>query len=162
MYIDGMIVQTDNSRPHVVSVMKTLAKQFPYIIWKIGGYNDRQTADGGESFHALGRACDVYLEAGCAVDLQLGNLLFQMFHQNAADLKIDHVIWNSHIWSTDKGGPRLFTKGNGGAHTNHIHVAFRKDDKLDNPSVHIEQLCGQVRDRLIAGGGDAPDYMDGL
>lgn len=167
-YIKGMIVQSDGSKPHVVFIMETLAKQFPYTIWKIGGKVSRTTAKGTPSAHSTGRACDIYLEAGDPLDKKLGDLLFNMFHQNAVDLKVDHTIWNRHIWSHNTGGPLDFTNDlkkdpltNGGAHTNHIHVAF-KNEPLTSRPMSIVHLCQQVHARYIMGGDGAADRAEGL
>ena len=46
-YINGMLVQSDGSRPHVVYIMRVLAETFPNVIWKIGGRVNRRTAGGG-------------------------------------------------------------------------------------------------------------------
>jgi hypothetical protein len=158
--IDGMIVQTDNSQPHVVFIMETLSKQFPYTIWKIGGYNNRSTSDGSVSAHSSGRACDIYLDAFDPIDKQLGDLLFEMFHANAVVLKVDHVIWDQHIWSQSKGGPTFFTKGNGGPHQDHIHVAF-ENNNLNIKPWQIVGLCKIVYDKYVVQ-GDARDREDGL
>lgn len=159
-YINGMIVQSSGSKPHVVFIMETLAKQFPYTIWKIGGYKNRTTAGGGFSFHSVGRACDIYLDAFDPVDKILGDLLFEMFHCNADMLLVDHVIWNSQIWSAEKGGPRVY-QGSGGPHTNHIHVGFKKNPSKSIP-VFFVILCKIVHHKFINSSGDAEDRARGL
>src|SRR5262245_4867861 len=96
--IDGMLVQSDGSRPHVVYIMHRLAKTFPNVIWKLGGRVNRTTHGGGFSAHSVGRAIDIYLDAGDPLDRKLGDLLFEMFHTHASNLKVDHTIWNSKWW----------------------------------------------------------------
>ena len=55
----------------------------------------------------------------------LGDQLFQLFIQNAAELGLDHVIWDRQIWSAQRGGPRPYTGVS--PHTDHVHVAFTRD-----------------------------------
>lgn len=157
-HINGMIVQSSGSKKHVVHIMETLAKTFPYTIWKIGGKVDREKNQGGRSDHASGRACDIYLDAYDPIDKQLGDLLFEMFHRNGVDLKVDHIIWNKHIWSQAKGGPRSFTRGNGGPHTNHIHVSF-KNDSLNTEPARFATLCKMVHAKYQKA---APDRAEGV
>jgi len=78
--INGMIVQSDGSKPHVVYIMKALANAFPNIIWKIGGKVNRTTWSGGFSAHSAGRAWDIYLDAHDPLDKKLGDLLFRLFY----------------------------------------------------------------------------------
>lgn len=160
-HIDGMVVQSSGSKPHVVFIMETLARTFPYCIWKLGGRVVRDTSDGKESFHATGRACDVYLDAFDPLDLKLGDLLFRMFHTEAVALKVHHVIWNRHIWSRAEGGPRYFSKGNGGAHTNHIHVAFEDPDLTSTP-VAFPAMCQRVLEEYAKGHDGEGDRVDGI
>lgn len=160
-YIDGMIVQSGGSESHVVYIMEALARQFPYTIWKIGGKVNRTTRGGSFSFHSVGRACDIYLDAFDPVDKALGDLLFEMFYLHSTALLIDHVIWNSRIWSTEAGGcPSAYT-GSGGPHTNHIHVAFKKNPTKAMP-LKIVQLCKEVHGKFVKSSGDAQDRADGL
>lgn len=157
--IDGMLVQSGGSKPHVAHIMHTLAKSFPNVIWKIGGKVDRTTAGGGFSAHSVGRAADIYLDAFDPLDLKLGNLLFQMFQIHARLLKVDHTIWNGWI-SDDGGAPTAYT-GNGGPHTNHVHVAF-KDDHLEILPFAFDALCALAVAAYVTGGDGAADRYDGL
>ena len=161
-YIDGMLVQSDGSEPHVVFVMETLAGQFPYTIWKIGWKADRKTHGGGFSFHSVGRACDIYLDAFDPVDRTLGNLLSEMFSLNADELLVDHVIWNSYMWSTETRSmaPKPY-KGSGGPHTNHIHVAFKPNPTGIRP-FKIVTLSREVHRKYVLSSGDASDRAAGL
>lgn len=160
-YINGMIVQSDGSKPHVVFIMEILARQFPNIIWKIGGFKDRLTSEGHESAHASGRACDIYLDATDALDRTFGDLLFALFSNNAVDLKVDHTIWNSHIWSQASGGPTYFTEGNGGPHRDHVHVAFIDDD-LGTKPLKIVELCKRLNELYSSLHNGEGDRVDGI
>jgi hypothetical protein len=159
--IDGMIVQSDGSKPHVVYIMKALAKTFPNVIWKIGGKVNRTTWGGGFSAHSAGRACDIYLDANDPLDKKLGDLLFEMFDRHGYNFKVDHTIWDGQIWSREEGGPRAYT-GSGGAHRDHVHVAFR-DDHLDELPTGFSWILEQyVAKAYRRSSGEADDRMDGL
>jgi hypothetical protein len=158
-YVDGMLVQSDGSKPHVVHLMTVLAKTFPNIILKIGGRVDRTTAGGSFSFHSVGRAMDVYLDANDPLDQKLGDLLYDLFSTEGHYLKVDHVIWNGQMWSTDKGdGPYT---GSGGPHRDHVHVAFR-NDHLGAAPLNFAKLLLPVVTQYTTGGDGAADRMDGL
>lgn len=160
-HIDDMIVQHEGSQPHVAYIMKTLAKTFPNVIWKIGGRVNRTTWGGGFSAHSQGRACDIYLDANDPLDKKLGDLLFDMFARHGYNFKVDHVIWDKRIWSREKSGPRTYT-GSGGAHRDHVHVAFR-NDHLDQIPTGFSWICEQyVAKAYRRSGGGAADRMDGI
>jgi hypothetical protein len=160
MAIDGMIVQTDGSRPHVAHIMETLAKTFPNVIWKIGGKVDRTTWGGGFSFHSVGRACDIYLDANDPLDKKLGDLLLRLFSIHGYNFKVDHVIWASQTWSRESGGPTAYT-GSGGAHRDHVHVAFI-DERLDELPTGFSWICDRFAAMYVLDGDGAADRMDGL
>jgi hypothetical protein len=149
-YINGMLVQSDGSRPHVVYIMRVLAETFPNVIWKIGGKVPRTTAGGGFSAHSVGRACDIYLDANERLDKKLGDLLFNLFITEAVPLKVDHTIWDTR-WSDDGGAPTTYT-GSGGPHKNHVHVAF-KDDRLNDQPLVFDRMCATVAATYSLGGG---------
>jgi hypothetical protein len=160
-YINGMIVQSGGSKPHVVYIMEMLAKTFPNVIWKIGGKVNRTTWGGGFSAHSAGRACDIYLDANDPLDKKLGDLLFQMFCLQAAYLKVDHTIWNGRIWSTATTMPSAYT-GSGGLHRDHVHVAFQNVN-LNALPTGFDWMCKLAVAGYITGGGDgAADRQDGL
>jgi hypothetical protein len=158
-YVDGMIVQWDGSKPHVKFIMKTLAEQFPYSIWKIGGQKDRKTRKGAMSFHKTGRAADIYLDAHDPLDAKLGQLLFEMFMEEAESLKVHHVIFNRKIWSAEEGGPRAHDDDD--PHLDHVHVAFSGPDLNLEPLQFVE-MCKRVHAAFVASSGDARDRSDGL
>jgi hypothetical protein len=159
-YINGMIVQSDGSRPHVVFIMETLAKTFPNVIWKIGGKVNRTTWGGGFSAHSQGRACDIYLDANDRLDKKLGDILFKTFYVYSAYLKVDHTIWDGQIWSTVNTVPTAYT-GDGGPHRDHVHVAFR-DDHLEVLPLAFEGMCQFAVGTYSLGGDGAADRQDGL
>lgn len=159
-HINGMIVQSEGSRPHVAYIMKTLATVFPNIIWKIGGKVARTTWGGGFSAHSVGRACDIYLDANEPLDKRLGDLLFETFVTHGYNFKVDHTIWDGQTWSQSNGGPSAYT-GSGGAHKDHVHVAF-VDDRLDELPTGFSWILEQyVLPRYVADGA-AADRSDGL
>jgi hypothetical protein len=158
-HIDGMIVQSGGSRPHVVYIMETLAKTFPNVIWKIGGKVNRTTWAGGFSFHSVGRACDIYLDANDRLDKKLGDLLFRMFSNFAYDFKVDHTIWDGQSWSRAEGGPGAYT-GGGGPHRDHVHVAFT-DDHLDLLPLGFPWICDRVAAIYVLGGDGAGERFQG-
>jgi len=137
-----------------------LAKTFPNVIWKIGGKVDRTTWGGGFSAHSQGRACDIYLDANDPLDKKLGDILFKMFHVQSTYLKVDHVIWNGQIWSTTNAAPATYT-GSGGAHKDHVHVAFT-DDHLNVKPILFEGMCKLALGTYIMGHDGAADRQDGL
>jgi hypothetical protein len=157
-----MLVQTSDSKPHTVYIMQKLAETFPNVIYKIGGYNDRSVRGKPhiKSLHASGRAIDIYLEASIPVERKLGELLYQMFKNNADTLKVNHVIFNWKEWSPGGGmDDTTISKGDSrGPHTNHVHVDFVDEGMKDKPVaiVHLlEQAAAQLR---MAG---FKDWMDG-
>ena len=158
--INGMLVQSGGSKPHVVYIMEKLAKTFPNVIWKLGGKVERTTWGGGFSAHSEGRAIDIYLDAGDPLDKKLGDLLFLSFFLNNLYLKVDHTIWDGMIWSSATLFPTEYT-GSGGAHRDHVHVAF-KDDQLDVLPTGFDTIVKSVETFYNNGHDGAADRMDGL
>lgn len=159
--IQEMVVQSGGSKPHVKYMMVALAMNFPTIIWKLGGKVDRLTRGGHVSAHASGRAIDIYLEASNQPDKQLGDLLFKMYVDNAADLKVEHVIWNSQEWSPGGGGTygTIPADDPRGPHTDHVHVAF-EDVGLDKvPSGKLAKPFDRIKTALKRLGYQ--DWLDG-
>lgn len=159
-YIDGMIVQSSGSRPHVVHIMEILAKTFPNVIWKIGGRVNRTTWGGGFSAHSQGRAIDIYLDATDPLDKKLGDILLETFSQQSAALKVDHVIWDGQIWSTAHPVVQAYT-GDGGPHRDHVHVAFA-DDHLDVLPLGFAAIATVAAMQYTTGGDGAADRFDGI
>ena len=122
-----MLIQDGGSKPFVVSLMSLLADQFPYIIFKMGGFVDRDIRGkpGVKSLHASGRAIDIYLSVWSAQEKLLGKQLFAMFKDNAALANTGHVIYDGLVWAagsmtdetTQKAGVRDI-------HDDHVHVDF--------------------------------------
>lgn len=124
----GMLIQSDGSKPFVVSLMKTLADEFPYIIFKMGGYVDRDIRGkpGVKSLHASGRAIDIYLDVRKSPERTLGKLLYAMFKDTSLSPTTGHVIYDGMIWSADGGGMEKTTVAAGvrDLHDDHVHVDF--------------------------------------
>ena len=97
----GMLIQSGGSKPFVVSLMEILADAFPYIIFKMGGFDDRDIRGkpGVNSIHAKGRAIDIYLSVRQPQEKALGKLLYGMFKDNAASANTGHVIYDGLVWS---------------------------------------------------------------
>ena len=159
--INGMLVQSGGSRPHVVYIMETLAETFPNVIWKIGGEVDRTTRGGEFSFHSEGRACDIYLSAHDPLDKKLGDLLFNLFSTESVALKVHHTIWNGRISSDATGWRSSAYTGSGGPHEDHVHVAFKNDHLEAQPRI-FTWLCQQLVGYYIFGNDGASDRQDGL
>lgn len=124
----GMLIQSDGSKPFVVSLMKTLADEFPYIIFKMGGFVDRDIRGkpGVKSMHASGRAIDIYLDVRNPPEKTLGKLLYAMFKDPGQSPSTGHVIYDGTIWSADGGGIEKTTSAAGvrDLHDDHVHVDF--------------------------------------
>lgn len=96
------------------------------------------------SMHSEGRAADIYLEAGDATQLQIGDGLFEVFRRWHRNLGVDHVIWNRQIWSEENGGPRPYTGTH--PHRDHVHVAFTRAASQVQPTFLIPLLDGVCLD----------------
>src|SRR5215831_18681695 len=110
---------------------------------RIGGYSNRTTETGSFSAHSEGRAADIYLNASDPEQRRIGDAVFDRFIRYAADLGIDHIIWNRHIWSADRAreGVRDWPADRD-PHTNHIHVAFTRAGSQQQPSILLPILDG--------------------
>ena len=104
----GMLIQSGGSKPFVVSLMEILADEFPYIIFKMGGFVDRDIRGkpGVKSMHASGRAIDIYLIVRERQQKALGKLLYGMFKDNAAVANTGHVIYDGLAWSPGNAADR--------------------------------------------------------
>lgn len=126
--------------------MKFLNRWIPVCIPQItsvGGYANRNTEVGAFSAHSEGRAADIFLNAFDPVHLQIGDALVLMFIDYAADLGIDHIIWNRQVWSTDHAQEGLRPwESSRNPHTNHVHVAFTRDGSQVAPPYLIALLDG--------------------
>lgn len=122
----GMLIQSGGSKPFVVSLMGILADEFPYIIFKMGGFVDRDVRGkpGVKSMHASGRAIDIYLDVRFPQEKALGKLLFSMFKDNAAIANTGHVIFDGRIWSPGGGEQSTQAAGVRDKHDDHVHVDF--------------------------------------
>jgi hypothetical protein len=73
------------------------------------------------SDHAMGKAVDVYFDAGDNAEKIRGDALFLALQGNADALGIAYVIWDGKIWETGKG-VHLYNGSH--PHHDHIHVSF--------------------------------------
>ena len=102
----------------------------------VGGWIRRRTLNGGFSFHAEGRAADVFLNANDTYELTIGNGLFEMFMNHASELGVDHVIWNGKQWSIHNTTIRRYPSsihGKGSAHRDHVHIGFTRQGSQLQP-----------------------------
>ncbi len=139
-----MAIDWNRNQPIVKYLRVWLPRTFP-LITRVGGYLDRERRKGGFSMHSEGRAADIYLNAFVPAEREIGDGLFTMFRRYAKELGLDHVIWNTRIWSVDKDSSfpwvsRLYTGG--GPHTDHIHAAFTRTGSQLQPSILIPLLDG--------------------
>jgi hypothetical protein len=123
----GMLIQSGGSKPFVVSLMGILADEFPFIIFKMGGFVDRDIRGrpGVKSMHASGRAIDIYLSVNQPQEKALGKLLYEMFKNNAASANTGHVIYDGLVWSPGHNADRsTHDAGVRDIHDDHVHVDF--------------------------------------
>jgi hypothetical protein len=123
----GMLIQSGGSKPFVVSLMGILADEFPFIIFKMGGFVDRDIRGrpGIKSMHASGRAIDIYLHVNQPQEKALGKLLYEMFKNNAASANTGHVIYDGFVWSPGRNADRsTHDAGVRDIHDDHVHVDF--------------------------------------
>jgi hypothetical protein len=106
--INGIVVQSDGSKPHVKYIMHELATKIPRIK-KMGGKVNRTTRIGTPSAHADGRAIDIYLNAGDVDDLALADKLCELFEKHSIPLKISYYVWNGCDWSNAIHTPEIMT-----------------------------------------------------
>jgi hypothetical protein len=156
----GMLIASWGSKPYVQAIMKDLADAFPFIIFKMGGYNVR-TVRGKSipSLHSYGRAIDIYLDTQYPQERTLGELLYTMFKVNAASLKTNHVIFNWKEWYVgDTADKAITSEDSRGPHTNHVHVDFI-DEGMNGTPAGLVGLLQQVSTQLASAG--YKDWIDG-
>ena len=120
-----MPVNWNQPQPAPLALWTLVHTNFPQTRF-LGIYNRRNVAGTNTpSAHAEGRALDIGLLASRPGEKLLGDQLFGLLIRDAAELGLDHVIWNRQIWSTARGGPRPYTGFS--PHTDHIHVAFTRE-----------------------------------
>ncbi len=142
-------IHWNKNQPMVLYLRRWLPIYLPRVR-KVGGYVNRTTDVGTFSAHSEGRAADIYLDAGDPLDRQVGDALFLLFQEYAAELGVDHTIWNREQWSVDRGGPRPYPKGRN-PHTNHVHVAFTREGSQEEPALLL-YLLGKVSAELYGAG----------
>lgn len=117
-----MATSWNGPQPAPKAVWSLIHGNFP-IARFLGIYNRRNVAGTSTpSAHSEGRALDIGLLVGRPREKALGDRLFQVFIDEAAEIGVHHVIWNQQIWSASRGGPRPYTGAS--PHTDHVHVAW--------------------------------------
>ena len=148
----GMLIQSGGSKPFVVSLMEILADEFPFIIFKMGGFVDRDIRGkpGVKSMHASGRAIDIYLSVREPQEKALGKLLYGMFKDNAASANTGHVIFDGLAWSPDNAADRS-TRDAGirDLHDDHVHVDFDTTG-IEGTAHHLVAPIRFLRQRMPA------------
>jgi hypothetical protein len=120
-----MSIDWNKPQPAPQALWSLVHANFPYTRF-LGIYNRRNVAGTNTpSAHAEGRALDIGVLVSEPGEKMLGDELFKLFIKDAAELGLDHVIWNRQIWSTEHGGPRPYHGHS--PHTDHVHVAFTTD-----------------------------------
>ena len=90
-----------------------------------GIYNPRNIAGTNtRSLHAEGRALDIGLSVGNPTEKTIGDSLFQIFVDTAAQAGFQEIIWNRQIWSSAHPNIHHYTGQN--PHTDHVHVGFTR------------------------------------
>jgi hypothetical protein len=157
----GMLIQSGGSKPFVASLMQILADEFPFIIFKMGGFVDRDIRGrpGVKSMHASGRAIDIYLDVKYRQERALGKLLYAMFKDNAISPNTGHVIYDGLVWSAGSKADRS-TRDAGvrDLHNDHVHVDFTTTGIEGNASA-LKFGIKFVRRRLSMEG--YKDWVDG-
>jgi hypothetical protein len=156
----GMLIQSGGSKPFVVSLMNILADEFPYIIFKMGGFNDRDVRGqpGVKSKHASGRAIDIYLHVREPQEKALGKLLYGMFKDYAAVATTAHVIYDGLIWTARHPTDRSTREaGVRDIHDDHVHVDF-DTTRIEGPAHHLLAPIRFLRQRLM---GHYHEWVEG-
>ena len=99
---------------NAVYVYRSVCNAFPQIT-SYGGWD-------GDGEHASGRAIDIMTS-----DVALGTAIAEFLRANAAELRIDNVIWRQQIWTpvrASEGWRYMPDRGSATAnHYDHVHVA---------------------------------------
>ena len=156
----GMLIQSGGSEPFVVSLMGLLADEFPTIIFKMGGFVDRDIRGkpGVKSMHASGRAIDIYLDVKYPQEREMGKLLYGMFKEHAASANTGHVIFDGLTWSPGSSGDT--STGDAGirdVHDDHVHVDFGTAG-AGGTAHHLQAAIKLVRRRMAV---RYKDWLDG-
>ena len=115
----------DSAQPGPRALWSLVHSQFPQTR-NLGIYNKRNVAGTNTpSAHAEGRALDIGLLVARPSEKVLGDQLFTLLINNAAELGLDHIIWNRKIWSAQHPTIRQYVGHS--PHTDHIHVAFTRE-----------------------------------
>jgi hypothetical protein len=100
-------------QPDTIRVHRAVCTVFPQIKSYAG------LSGGGE--HATGRALDIMTK-----DLELGTAIALMAREHWRELGVSQVIWQQHIWTSERGGDGwrpMESRGSETAnHMDHVHV----------------------------------------
>jgi hypothetical protein len=122
---EARMVNWDRPQPAPLALFRFIHANFP-VVRNSGIYNHRTVAGTNVLSHlAEGRAIDLGLLVGRPNEKLLGDRLFRIFIDNAAELEVDELIWNHVIWSKQKQFEHSYRGVD--PHTNHIHVGYTRD-----------------------------------
>jgi hypothetical protein len=100
-------------QPDTIRVHRAVCTIFPQIK-SFGGL-------GGGGEHASGQALDIMTK-----DLELGTAIAMMAQQHWRELGVSQVIWQQHIWTSQRAGDGWRPMGSRGSetanHKDHVHV----------------------------------------
>lgn len=106
-------------RKTTILIYRSLCPRFQAVN-SYGGWRS-----GGMQFHKNGRALDIMLTP--RAESALGKRIAKYLIAHAAEFKIDHIIFEQHIWTPRS--PRWRKMGDRGSlnanHFNHVHVAIK-------------------------------------
>jgi hypothetical protein len=118
------MVAWSGPQPAPLALYRFLHANFPSVR-NDGIYNPRNVAGTNiPSHHAEGRAVDLGLLATKPDEKLLGDRLFRILIENAAELEVDEIIWNRTIWSQQKRYEHTYQGVD--PHSNHIHVGYTR------------------------------------
>lgn len=132
------------------------------IIQKRGGHLTRKIQQGGTEVILKQKATDIYLRASNADEKRLGDLLFQYFVANRAQLGIQQVIWNKQSSFGELVGvyPRSKARKEecdakgypwdkiSCLHQDHLHVEFDREEGDKDHSCMLRYIVAKVKDAL--------------
>lgn len=112
-------------QPETATVANTLGPMF--AIKTIGGYRDPGSEQYDPNGHPAGLALDFMID-DISNGVATGQRLADYVVAHAADLDVKYVIWQQHIWSTeraDEGWRAMADRGSPTAnHMDHVHVSL--------------------------------------
>ncbi len=151
--------------PDALAVTRCVAQQFPQIS-TIGTYASHQPDPT--------RAVDIMIPGyRSAAGRALGGVVRDWVQQRAAELGVDYIIWDEHIWSVQRAAEGWRTCGtaaagcysgpdDSAAHRNHVHVSVFGAKSVEYARNHPSSggPGGCVLDRAHAPGKPNPNSCD--